>query len=56
MRPDLESELFIWRPILEGLVTLGEVKSGLIDIDDISKMNALLDLRAAQERKLREKT
>jgi hypothetical protein len=36
---------------MEGLVTLGEVKQGLVDIDDIGKMNALLDMRAAQERK-----
>lgn len=41
---------------MEGLVTLGEVKSGLIDIDDIGKLNALLDLRAAQEKKMRDKT
>ena len=40
---------------MEGLVTLGEVKSGLVDLDDIGKLNALLDMRAAQERKLREK-
>jgi hypothetical protein len=40
---------------MEGLVTLGEVKSGLVSIDDIEKMNALLDMRSAQERKMREK-
>jgi hypothetical protein len=36
---------------MEGLVSVGEVKQGLVDIDDIGKMNALLDMRAAQERK-----
>jgi len=41
---------------MEGLVTLGEVKQGLVDIDDIGKMNALLDMRAAQERKEMDKS
>ena len=40
---------------MEGLVTLGEVKSGLVSIDDVEKMNALLDMRAAQEKKMRDK-
>jgi hypothetical protein len=41
--------LIIWRPILEGLVTIQEVKSGDVDIIDLLKINALLDMRAAGE-------
>ena len=51
MRDDVTDELFIWRPILEGMVALGDVKQGLVDIDDIGKLNALLNMRAAQEKK-----
>jgi hypothetical protein len=47
----LAEELFIWRPILEGLVSLDAVKSGLVDLDDIGKMNALLNMRAAMEKR-----
>jgi hypothetical protein len=41
--------LFIWRPILEGLVTISEVKNGDVDIVDLLKLNALMDMRAAAE-------
>jgi hypothetical protein len=44
-------ELVIWRPILEGLVTIAEVKSGEADIIDLLKLNSLLDMRAATERR-----
>lgn len=40
---------------MEGLVTLGEVKRGEIDLNDIEKMNALLDMKAAQEQAMHEK-
>jgi hypothetical protein len=36
---------------MEGLVTLAEVKSGDADIMDLLKLNALLDMKAALERK-----
>ena len=51
LREDFESELLIWRPIMEGFVTLTEVKDGVADIADILKMNALLDLKAALEQR-----
>jgi hypothetical protein len=35
---------------LEGLISLADVKEGIIDIDDINKLNALLNMRAAQEK------
>ena len=36
---------------MEGLITLSEVKSGDVDIVDILKINALLDLKDALERR-----
>jgi hypothetical protein len=47
----LAEELIIWRPIMEGLVTIAEVKSGDIDIIDLLKLNALLDMKAALEKR-----
>lgn len=51
MRDDLIEELIIWRPIVEGLVTISEVKSGDVDIIDLMKLNALLDMRSAMEKR-----
>jgi hypothetical protein len=51
LREDFAGEMFIWRPILEGLVSLGEVKRGEVDIIDILKLNSLLDLKNALERR-----
>ena len=48
-------ELVIWRPILEGLVSIGEVTRGDVDIIDLLKLNALLDMRAAMERREHER-
>ena len=47
----MTEELFIWRPILEGLISLADVKLGVIDIDDLGKLNALMDMRSAAERR-----
>lgn len=41
-------EMLVWRPIMAKLVTLADVHSGLVDIVDILKLNALLDMQAAQ--------
>jgi hypothetical protein len=43
----------IWRVVMEGKATLTEIKSGEVDLVDILKINALLDLRDAfNEREL----
>jgi len=55
LREDFIEELFIWRPILEGLVTIQEVKSGDVDIIDLLKLNSLLDMRSAAERRENER-
>lgn len=34
---------------MEGLVSLADVKNGVVDIIDILKINALLDLKGALE-------
>jgi hypothetical protein len=34
---------------MEGLITLAEVKLGHVDIIDLLKLNALLDMKAALE-------
>jgi hypothetical protein len=36
---------------LEGKVSLADVKSGAIDIIDLMKINALMDMRAAAEKR-----
>jgi hypothetical protein len=47
--------MFIWRPIVEGLVSLADVKSGEVDIVDLLKMNALLDMKIALENREHER-
>jgi len=51
LREDFIEELFIWRPILEGMVTISEVKSGDVDVIDLIKLNALLDMKVAMEQR-----
>jgi hypothetical protein len=51
LRDDFIQELIIWRPIMEQLISVSEVKSGQVDIIDILKLNALLDLKAAMEKR-----
>jgi hypothetical protein len=45
----LEDELWIWRPILAGKCTLEGVLSGLVGVDELLKLNALLDMSTAYE-------
>ena len=46
LRPDLENELLIWRPILAGKCRLEEVKAGIYTLVDLQKLNALLDMQS----------
>jgi len=55
LRDDFVEELVIWRPIMERIVTVAEVKSGEVDIIDLTKINALLDMKAAYEQYEHEK-
>jgi hypothetical protein len=45
----LTEELFIWRPVLAGKVTLTEIKSGVCSLTDLLKLNALLDHEIAAQ-------
>ena len=55
LREDFVEELIIWRPIMEHLVSIGEVKSGEVDLIDLMKLNALLDMKAAMEKRAMDK-
>jgi hypothetical protein len=46
---ELKTELFIWRPLLAGKVTLTELKSGVCSLTDLLKLNALLDHEIAAQ-------
>ena len=46
---ELERDLWIWRPILDGKCTLEGVKSGLVTVDDLLRLNALMDMKQAME-------
>lgn len=37
----------VWRPILAGKVTLGEVERGEVSLDRLLRLNAWLDYEAA---------
>ena len=41
---ELEQELWIWRPILAGKLSFHDVKSGFATVEEILKINALLDM------------
>ena len=40
----------IWRPVLAGKVTMTELKLGLVNLVDLLKINALLDMEADIQR------
>lgn len=45
----MENELWIWRPILAGKCTLEAVVSGLVSVEMLLKLNALLDMSEAHQ-------
>lgn len=44
LREDVETELWVWRPIMRNMCTVAEVKSGLITCEDLLKLNALIEM------------
>lgn len=44
MREDVQDELWVWRPILRQMCTVEGVKSGQVSVDDIIKLNGLIDM------------
>jgi hypothetical protein len=45
----VSGELWIWRPIIAGKVSLSEVKSGVATIEDLQVINAILDMQTDLE-------
>ena len=50
LRPDIEEQYLIWRPILEGMVSLEAVETGAVSLERLMQLNGLLDMRAAIQR------
>lgn len=47
LRADVEEQFVIWRPILEGMVSLEAVETGAVSLGRLMQLNGLLDMRAA---------
>jgi hypothetical protein len=47
--------MVVWRPIMAGKVTLGEVTRGEATLDHLLRINALLDFEAACQHALMKK-
>lgn len=43
---DISFESIVWRPVVAGVITMTEVKTGLVTLVDLLKINALLDMKA----------
>lgn len=50
LRKDAEEQYLIWRPILEGMVSLEAVETGAVSLERLMQLNGLLDMRAAIQR------
>lgn len=50
LRADVEEQFVIWRPILEGMVSLEAVETGAVSLERLMQLNGLLDMRAAIQR------
>jgi hypothetical protein len=50
LRADVEDQFVIWRPILEGMVSLEAVETGAVSLERLMQLNGLLDMRAAIQR------
>lgn len=48
-----DSEDWLLRPVLEGMCRYESLKDGTLDLEDISRMNESLDVRAENERRYR---
>lgn len=43
----MEEQFLIWRPILEGAVSLEAVETGAVPLERLMQLNHLLDMRSA---------
>jgi hypothetical protein len=46
----VEEQFVIWRPILEGMVSLEAVETGAVSLERLMQLNGLLDMRATIQR------
>ena len=45
LREDIEEQGVIWRPIMAGMVSLGEVERGDVPLHRLMQLNGMLDMR-----------
>lgn len=42
--------MLVWRPVTAGLISMTEVKSGVVSLVDLLKINAILDMKSDIEK------
>ncbi len=48
-----DGEDWVMRPVLEGLCSYESLKNGILDLEDVAKMNDSIDVRNENERRYR---
>lgn len=51
-----DGEDYLMRPVLAGLCSYADLKSGLLDLNDVAMMNEALDVQAENQARLTPKT
>lgn len=49
-----DDEDWLWRPVIDGLCKYESMIDGTLSLEDVSIMNEMLDVRAENERRIRE--
>lgn len=49
-----ENEDWLLRPVLKGMCKYESLKDGTLDLEDIAKMNDIIDVEAENEKRYRE--
>lgn len=49
-----DDEDWIMRPVVEGVCSYESLKNGTLDLEDVARMNAALDVKVENERRWRE--
>lgn len=49
-----DGEDYLMRPVIEGACSYESLKDGTLDLEDVARMNAALDVKATNERLYRE--
>jgi hypothetical protein len=48
-----DGEDYLLRPVIEGLCNYESLKNGALDLEDVARMNAALEVKAENEKRLR---